>query len=140
MNWHTVSYFNSFAYYSVLSECRPITCPPGALFNEEVCRCVPGDLLYCFILLRMYANIREDADFRTGGIFVRDTACFHCYSMNCDSQFRIRHISIVIQWTVTHSSVNHKENMPHPVRESASSLLLLLLSLKSGMCLGYEHA
>ena len=27
---------------------------------------------------------REVADSRTPGIFIRDTACFHCYSMNCD--------------------------------------------------------
>ena len=31
------------------------------------------------------ANIREVTDSRTPGIFVRDTACFHCYSMNCDT-------------------------------------------------------
>ena len=28
---------------------------------------------------------REVADSRTPGIFMRDTACFHFYSMNCDS-------------------------------------------------------
>ena len=26
----------------------------------------------------------EDAESRTAGIFIRDTACFHCDSMNCD--------------------------------------------------------
>ena len=31
--------------------------------------------------------------------------------------YGIRHVSIVIQWTVTQSSVNHNENMPYPVRK-----------------------
>ena len=30
---------------------------------------------------------REIADSRTPYTFIRDTACFHCYSMNCDSYF-----------------------------------------------------
>ena len=30
---------------------------------------------------------REVAESRTAGIFIRDTACFHCDSMNCDSKF-----------------------------------------------------
>ena len=29
--------------------------------------------------------------------------------------YGIRHVFIVIQWTVTHSSLNHNENMPYPV-------------------------
>ena len=28
---------------------------------------------------------REVADPRTAGIFIRNTACFHCYSISCDS-------------------------------------------------------
>ena len=36
---------------------------------------------------------REVADFRTAGIFIQSAACFHCYSI------------------VSHSSVNHNENM-----------------------------
>ena len=29
--------------------------------------------------------------------------------------YGIRHVSIVIHWTMTHSSLNHNENMPYPV-------------------------
>ena len=69
---------------------------------------------HCFIILlkRCRWFIWEDADSRTGGIFIRDTAYFHCYSMNCDSQF-------------SESQRKHavsRMNMP-PVRESASSLM-----------------
>ena len=32
-------------------------------------------------------DIREDADSRTGGIFIRDTARFLCDSLNYESQF-----------------------------------------------------
>ena len=58
----------------------------------------------------------EDADSRTGGIFIRDMACFHCYSMNRDSQF-------------SESQRKHavsRMKIP-PVRESASSLLCALI-------------
>ena len=41
---------------------------------------------------------REVANSRKAGIFIRDTAWF-----------------IVIQWTITHSSLNHNENMPYPI-------------------------
>ena len=34
-----------------------------------------------------FVEYREVADFRTAGIFIRDTASFHCDSMNCDSYF-----------------------------------------------------
>ena len=47
--------------------------------------------------------------------------------------YGIRHVFIAIQWTVTHSSFNHNENMPYripyenpAVRDSASSLLFAL--------------
>ena len=42
---------------------------------------------------------RKVAESRAAGIFIRDTACFQCHSMNCDS-------------------LNHNEKMPHPVRNS----------------------
>ena len=42
------------------------------------------DLVLCS---RKILVIREVAESRTAGIFIRDTACFHCDSMNCDSQF-----------------------------------------------------
>ena len=49
---------------------------------------------YPVFLMKMFAvpevrNLfnREVADSRTLGIFIRDTLCFHCYSMNCDSKF-----------------------------------------------------
>ena len=32
--------------------------------------------------------------------------------------YGIRYVFIVIQWTVTHSSLNHNENMPYPVLKS----------------------
>ena len=33
----------------------------------------------------IFLHYREVADSHTVGIFIRDTACFHCGSMNCDS-------------------------------------------------------
>ena len=40
-------------------------------------------VLVIAVTFRFY--IREVADSRTPGIFIRDTTYFHCYSMNCDS-------------------------------------------------------
>ena len=39
------------------------------------------------------------------------------YPESCTSGFLygIRHVFIVIQWTMSHSSLNHNENMPYPV-------------------------
>ena len=56
-------------------------------------------------------NIGEVGDSRTGGIFIRDTACFHCYSMNCDLKFSAS------QWKYAVSRMK----MP-AVRESATFL------------------
>ena len=58
-----------------------------------------------------------DADSRMGGIFIRDTACYHCFSMNCDS--------------FSESQRKHgvsRMKMP-PVRESASSPVCLFFSV-----------
>ena len=39
------------------------------------------------VVLRAIILSREVANSHTGGFFIRDTACFYCDSMNCDSQF-----------------------------------------------------
>ena len=51
---------------------------------------------------RSKRNYREVADFRTAAILIRDSKCFHCDS-------------------VTHSSVNHNENMQYPVWKSCGT-------------------
>ena len=38
-----------------------------------------------FYVISGYCRNREVADFSTAGFFLRDTACFHWNSMNCDS-------------------------------------------------------
>ena len=73
---------------------------------------------------------REDADSRTAGIFMRDTACFHCDSMKGDSYFSES------RWKHAVSRMK----MP-AVRESASSLFLVdihgrpYIRYLSGVCL-----
>ena len=49
--------------------------------------CYFARLLYCFEREVMMNNIREVADSHTPGIFIRDTAYFHCDSLNYESHF-----------------------------------------------------
>ena len=41
--------------------------------------------------MRLRHDNREVADFRTAGIFIRDTACFNCYSVNYDIETLWKH-------------------------------------------------
>ena len=47
--------------------------------------CKTMSKMYVGISFLLKENNRKVADSCTAGIFIRDTACFHCYSMNCDS-------------------------------------------------------
>ena len=72
--------------YSVMKRHRPVglevTCMWDKIFFVSAITC------YFFVTRGMQSrgirNIREDAHFHTAGIFIRDTVCFHSYSMNCD--------------------------------------------------------
>ena len=55
----------------------------------------------------------------------------------------IWHVSIVIQWTVTHSSMNHNEHMPYPVWKSSCTgfCILSIEPLDLAHCtINYIHA
>ena len=54
--------------------------------NMTLCTYI-SDMCVVFLKSGATSVIREDADSRTAGIFIRDTACFHCYLLNYESQF-----------------------------------------------------
>ena len=70
-------------------------CISGVRWCTHVCLNMPQASTWKLVYERAEVN-REVAEFRTACIF-------------------IRHVFIVIQWTVTHSLLNHNENMPYPI-------------------------
>ena len=58
----------------------------GNLKGESVTAAILGNIWSKVYWGHVWCRvIREDADSHTAGIFIWDTACFHCFSMNCDS-------------------------------------------------------
>ena len=75
-----------------------------------------------------YTQNKEVADYHTAGIFIPDMACFHCYSLNYESQFNES------QWKYAVSSMK----IP-AVRESATSLLSFSIGCIGHPCLSPDR-
>ena len=56
--------------------------------------------------------------------------------------YGIWHVFIVIQWTVTHSLLNHNKNMPYPISARASAISVISSDIltwpKLSFCLGLK--
>ena len=73
---------------------RPSKEGPNAVGNHRFNHCYQSLQVYLILIERLQKPVRQ------------------AFS------FGIRHVFIVIQWTVTHGSLNHNESMPYPVWKS----------------------